>query len=867
MKRPLCHLAILLTAVVYLYLEFFSSGFFYDVPADKNGAYVTLTGKVWSKTFKPGFDGKLFPVIDIIPTKKSKSSFELVECFFEAEEAELPSIGEYVEVSGKLKVFEPPTNPGEFDSRLYYSTLKISYRITGARMSARGGKKNAYRETLFEIRMQLERALDSVLDKGDSSVMKAMLLGDKAYMEDEIKDMYRSSGIMHILAVSGLHISIIGMGLYRMIRKLTGKMSDVMERYFPVRSSGTTKVSYTLLTLFDRVLPVAVSVVFMYSYGVMCRMGTSSFRAIMMFALRLFAPVFGRTYDILSALSLSEILLVLDQPLYLYNSGFLFSFGAVVGIAVIYPCLKSAVGVGKSSRMKFADDRIPITAAFLNKLLDGVLSGLSIAIATLPVYAAFIYAYPVQSILLNLLVIPVMGILMLLGIIAMLLGAASMLLSELLWPGIFSHITESSGGLPEILTLPATDAFFIPGRLSGFAVHIILEFYKWLCSFEGMTRHLTWYMGHSSGWQIVLYTMLICAFVFISEPSEHKEGRRKVKLPGLDAPWQKGVLRGIIPAAAILVLTFHVNPDLEIDMIDVGQGDAIVVRCGPKSMLIDGGSTTRKKVGRYQIIPFLKYNGIGELETVVITHEDEDHISGIFEVLDDMEKGGITVRSMLLPEIDNKSKGDNYKQLEKRSKELGIPISYINSGERFSLGDADFFCMNPRKGMYTEGANEYSTVLYMEYVNNTPGLWNSPKREEPGSGTRRTFTALFTGDVEGQGQTYLVEELRRLRHTANDTSDILKDESGIDLLKVAHHGSRYTTDEEFLRLLHPAAAVISCGRDNTYGHPHEEVLERLNNMGSDIYRTDMDGCIRICFNGKNAQFYHFFISKYIQFGS
>ncbi len=710
-----------------------------------DGSYQTLIGRVQSKEVRRSYQGEFLPVIYIVPTEQISKHSKLIQCYLESGDEALPAIGEYIEVSGKVKTFSAPTNPGEFDSRLYYSTLKISYRLTGAKILKVGGEPNRYREALYKTRRFLESSLDRALSEQDSAIMKAMLLGDKAFMYEETKDMYKDNGIMHILAVSGLHISMIGMGLYELLRKL-----------------GLNKVVTTLF-------PIA----FMYSYGIMCGMGTSSFRAICMFALRLFAPVVGRTYDVLTGLSLAEILLLLDQPLYMYNSGFLFSFGAVIGMTVIRPALSfEAILEGVTSeKMKFADDEISFAKEILIKLSDGLTSGGSVFLATLPVYASFYYTYPLHSILLNLAVIPLMGILMLLGIITMFLA-------------IFG------GAL---------------GVIPGMAVHIILSLYRLLGSSEGIIRGSTWYMGHSQKWQVLIYIALVAAFVWLSD---------KDNLP----PLKMSVTRVLILAAAVFALTFHVKPDLEIDMVDVGQGDGIVISCGGRHMLIDGGSTSTKNVGKYRIIPFLKYKGIGKLDAVVMTHEDEDHISGILDIMDDMEKGGIWIDRLFLPEVSTSSQGENYDLLEKRAGELRIPIDYINTGESFSLSGATFICLNPERGMMTEEPNAYSTVLYMKYGE---------------------FTALFTGDVENEGLTNVKEALKSLWSGGGEYPD------NVTLLKVAHHGSKYTTDKEFLDLTRPRLSLISCGVGNSYGHPHEEVLQRLENIGSAIYRTDESGMVTV----------------------
>ncbi len=786
MKRPLCHLAILLTAAVFIYLELFgpcavNSGALapYRSPSSdsvsagecvpSDGDYIVVTGKVQNKEFKKGTGSDHIPVIYIIPTDHNISDFSMVQCYMDTDIGNLPAIGEYVQIGGKVRYFSSPTNPGEFDSRLYYSTLKISYRISNGTIKRSGGRADMYREFLFNVRMYLERALDSSLSEQDSSIMKAMLLGDKAYMDEDIKQLYKNSGIMHILAVSGLHISIVGLGIYRLIKKLGG----------------------------GKIISAVIPIFVMYSYGSMCGMGTSSFRAICMFTLRMLAPIFGRTYDVLSALALSGILLLLDQPLYVYNSGFLFSFGAVIGITVLLPCLKVHGNEYAEAEMKFTDDKKSRVIMLMEKIVSGLLSGISVGVVTLPVYSRFYYTYPVHSVFLNLFVIPLMGFLMVCGIICMFLSVVSSFLGAI--PGIF--------------------------------VHLILSFYKFMCSSVFFNRNLTWYMGQAQKYRVVIYVALVVIFVLVSKILENEKMRDRLKkyLSGISGGKMSiktvEIIRYFVLILAVFILTFTKEAKIEIDMVDVGQGDGIVISSKGEHILIDGGSTSKKNVGKYQIIPFLKYKGIGTIDGIVLTHEDEDHLSGIMDILDDMEKGGLLVKELIMPDVSSISRGENYHKLEKRALELGVTVRYISAGMKFNAGNADFICINPKDGMVSSGANEYSTVLFMEYKDNNG-----------------RFTALFTGDVEGEGQ----EDIKKIiRANTGQFEDLT-------LLKVAHHGSMYTTDMEFLEMLNPRIALISCGKDNRYGHPHLELIERLEKVGAKIYRTDEVGEINVRIENGNV---------------
>ena len=816
MKRPLCLLAILVTVAVVFYLNIFTS-----VNTDNTGvadmSHVELYGKVQNKELKKIYTGEMISVIYLVPLEKEKKDFEMVQCYLDPSSEIVPSIGQFVLVSGKVKVFSKPTNPGEFDSHLYYSTLKISYRINDAKVLKLGGSSDPYREKLYNVKLYFEQVLDRVLKEQDSAIMKAMLLGDKVYLDEETKEMYKNSGGAHLLAISGLHISLIGMGLYELLKRIMLITAQALAVFWKRIFTGKNNTALgnrlsRYLTIMVMIMPAFIAVFFMISYGIMCGMGTSSFRAICMFMLRLMAPIAGRSYDVLSSLALAEILLLLDQPLYLLNSGFLFSFGAVFGITVVKPVFCPMTSAGSDNKMRFADDNKRqgvIKRSFINltlKARDGLQTGLSIAIVTLPVYSVYYFTYPVHSVILNLILIPLMGSLMMAGVSAMFLGALSDILG------------------------------FIPGII----VHVILLFQKVISSSEEVNGRFTWYMGHSGKIQVMFY--IVCLFAFLAmaygpknRPTKLKDKKaaRIVQLKGMpdifkDSKMISELLRYGILLLGIVVLTFHKSPDMEISLLDVGQGDGIVVSSAGHNILIDGGSTTRKNVGKYQIIPFLKYKAIGTLDAAIVTHEDEDHISGLLEIMDDMEKGGIRVRKLILPEIAEDSRGENYHLLMRRAAELGIPVLYINKGESFNIGNATFTCLNPALGMGASGANEYSTVLFMEYKN---------------------FTALFTGDVEGEGQEYLKSVIRSNPNRY----------ANLSLLKVAHHGSRYTTDSEFLELVHPKAALISCGLNNTYGHPHGELLERLGAMGTVIYRTDQGGCIAVTVEKTGIK-----VSKYIK---
>ena len=761
MKRPLCLITIVIAAAVFLYLELFSDNLLSDTSGEIDGGHISICGTVSFREYRKDYIGNVLPVLYLIPDNGEYSgNLKYIQCYMSSSEGYIPSIGEKIKVEGRVKAFMPPTNPGEFNSLLYYSTLKISYRLTGAQVLGASGEMDRVKEYLCRIRFFLERSLDRALEPRDSAMLKAVLLGDRAYMDEELKELYKQCGIIHILSVSGLHISIMGMGIYELLRKI--------------------RVNQNLAGL--------LSIGFIYLYGTMCGMGTSPFRAILMFSLRMLAPMLRRTYDILTALGLAGLLLLISQPLYLYNSGFLFSFGAVIGIAYLRQSLLPVFLEKKWKMHLVTDDEEKRWQKVIYFCTESLISSLAIFIVTLPVYASSYYTYPVYGFMLNLLIIPLMIPFMIVGFICLVLAAISSKLA--LIPGIVVHV------ILEGISLSCEAMRGIPGK--------------------------TWYIGHTDHIKITIYLAIILAYPLISDMVKKRlSGKKKITA-------QRRLLyeaaRYAVLIGAMVILLFSIKAPVTVTALDIGQGDAIVLEVENKTMLIDGGSTSEKQIGKYKLIPFLQYEGIGYIDIAVMTHEDTDHISGLLELMDDMEKGGIAIGNLMLPGIPESLKGDNYHELESRASKLNIPITYICEGKKLVIPgtSAELICLNPDPHISYEGANEYSTVLYMRYGD---------------------FSALFTGDVEGAGQENLKENI----------ASAGGEYSGLTLLKVAHHGSEYTTDEEFLNMVRPKIAVISCGKDNSYGHPHRALLERLNSLGAGIYRTDESGAIRIETNGKNCK--------------
>lgn len=259
---------------------------------------------------------------------------------------------------------------------------------------------------------------------------------------------------------------------------------------------------------------------------------------------------------------------------------------------------------------------------------------------------------------------------------------------------------------------------------------------------------------------------------------------------------------------AIVTSDLDVSGDnLEVHFIDVGQAESILVKKGNESMLIDAGNNSDGEL----VVDYIKKQNINKLKYVIGTHPHADHIGGLDDVIDTFE-----VEKIIMPNAVTNTK--TFEDVLDSIKNKGLSITKAKVGNSYELNGAVFTILAPNQEKY-KSLNDYSVVIKL--VNG-----------------KNSF--LFTGDAEELSE-----------------KEILKNDKGrlkSDVLNVGHHGSITSTSETFLDAVDPKFAVISAGKDNSYGHPHKEILERLNDKGIEIYRTDLQGDIIVISDGDTIKF-------------
>ncbi|MCM1245113.1 MAG: DNA internalization-related competence protein ComEC/Rec2 [Roseburia sp.] len=351
-------------------------------------------------------------------------------------------VGNIVRVQGKYSTFQKASNPGEFDEYAYYTGKGISGRVLASSFEVKDAGYDPVRHGLYMLRQRAMENLRSVMTDEDAGVLGAMILGDKTFLSAETKELYQQSGVGHMLAISGLHISLIGAGLFFFLRSYV----------LPMKKA------------------VIVTVVFLLLYGQFTGFPVATTRAVLMMCCALFARYVGRSYDALSAISLSGIVTLLQEPAQLFQCGFLLSYTAIAGILLFSPVWERL------------DDRKPF--------LKTVVSGISVFFITLPVMLWFFYEICPYSVAANLILLPFLSLLIGVGI----LGCA------------VTFFWQAGGGF-----LLST-------------AHYILKFYEFVCSLIERLPFSRMIVGRPSLFLIVAYYAVLVLIVYFYMKCEKGKG-------------------------------------------------------------------------------------------------------------------------------------------------------------------------------------------------------------------------------------------------------------------------------------------------------------------------------------------------------
>jgi len=709
------------------------------------------------------------------------------------EDTALPDVhaGDELSVLAQARLPQVFRDAGAFDRRAYLAQQNVHLLATlrASALLERGAVAPASIHTLVaRLRARLRAKLSELYPGAPrtAAILRAMLLGDRSFVDREESADFQKTGVFHVLVVAGLHVGALTIFVFWLGRKLR----------------------------LPRLLATMILLATLLAYVAVVEQRAPVLRAGLMAGIVVLAGFFYRRLEVLNSAAVAAVILLLAKPAALFDASFQFSFlamGCIAGIAL--PWLERHVqpyvsalrawrdvtsdGAFSAKQVQFRLDlrdwvdaltKRPWMSELITTGLRWSLLGVELVVVSivlqlgmLPMMARDFHRIPLQGPAVNLLAVPLTGVIVPLGFLT--LGSA------MIWPT-----------LGRALAWPL-------GWLVGIQSHVV----AW---FAGMA-HGSYRIPGPPVWVTVVFFasgVVLAAFLRI------ENGKWR---------WLKWAATACGIAAALVIATFPFPPrvergKLEVDVLDVGQGDSILV-VSPKgsTLLVDGGGrfagfrgqeeAPGPDPGEEAVSAYLWSRGIRGLDAVALTHAHQDHIGGLAAVLENF-----SVRQLWL---SRETLSPALARLKEEAAQKHILVEHELRGQKFDWDGVQVEFLWPQIAP-TEVApapkNNDSLVMRLQF------------------GER---SVLLPGDAEKQAEYAMLNE--------DDP-----DELHADVLKVGHHGSKNSTMPEFLERVAPKVAIISAGEGNPYGHPSGELLDRLEQRRVRILRTDEQGEISTLTDGK-----------------
>lgn len=705
----------------------------------------------------------------------------------------LPLPGQICSVKGHFLELSPATNEGEFSLPSYYKGEGISGVFQAKTIELVRGESSPFAKELFTLKQSLGNRIDALFPEETAGFLKSLFLGERSGITLSEKNLYQSAGISHILAISGLHLSLLGGFFYRLLRKI--KLSSLLS---------------SLITSF-----------FLFSYFLFTGSSHSAFRALFMLFLRFAAIQLGKGKDLLSQLSFALLFLLWLNPLSLYSIGMQCSFFTLFVFFLLEErpgkavrkkkekalskiCKKHALGFSKhpSLLLKFP--------AYLSKFIPCLLSTLPhrlqgsflFYLALLPLFSLTQFSFPLYAPLLNLLLLPFLPFFFLLGAVSI----------------FFSYLPEQDFLLLRLLSFS-----------SRFLLNLLFQIFHLFMEKSLALPFSQILLGKMHALSVIFYFLFLYLLFFFPKAKS---------------------LSLLLSLGFLLSLPLYLPKppkELEIAALDVGQGDGFVLRKGALVFTIDNGSTSKNLFPEQIFFPYCKAKRIQHIDYALLTHCDRDHISGIQALLE--KNPSISLSHLILPA--SALQDHRYDLLKRLAYNHGADVSYWQKGDELVFSEQGIClsakktawaenpstskkrgpdtkghqlhirCFYPNDSTYIEEANAHSIGCLLEYGH---------------------FRMLFTGDMPKESEEALLENCRE-----TEASPI------VDVLKLAHHGSKTSSCPSFLSETRAKFALFSYGKKNRYGHPHKSTVENCKKYRLFPLETAKLGEILIKTNGEQFE--------------
>ncbi|MHB8063347.1 MAG: DNA internalization-related competence protein ComEC/Rec2, partial [Ruminiclostridium sp.] len=615
------------------------------------------------------------------------------------------------------------TNPGGFDYKRYLASIGVSgtvYLRNSSDIDVIGIQSGGWLHKLgFKIKKSVLNIVEYCLDKNQAGLLSGMIIGYKDGLDENAFSAFSKAGLTHIMVASGMNVAFIILPLAFIFKKL--------------QLGNFTSSIFTILVL----------ILFVFVTG----FSASVVRAVIMGIMILLGKIIMREADIYTSISAAAIILLTLNPYTLYDIGFQLSFFATVSLVMFYPRLKELID----------HKHIP------NIVADTLAATIAAQIGVVPITLYYFNNFSTISILSNLLVVPIVQIITIIGFIMVFVGIVNIHAAVLI-----GYINNSFLSFVLFVTEYTSKIPYASLKLPTPSLGLIIFYYiAILYIFKGRK-----FLKSKQGFKYVKYLCIALIVLII-------------------------VVKNLIPKP------------LEITFLDVGQGDSAFIRTahGTKILIDGGGRAAGTKstfdIGESVMVPYILDQGTKKIDIVIATHGHADHTEGLEAILQEMSIGMV-----ILPDTD----GKGFEKILKICNDKRITIVECKKGDIIRLDKETVFdVLSPlqfeKDSLSQQSLNDSSLVLKLKYKN---------------------VRALFTGDSEIPVEQRMLEE-------GLDLSS--------DLLKVGHHGSNGATSEEFINKVKPKYAVASLGENNNFGHPSQFVVDRLEERGVLLLRTDERGAI------------------------
>jgi competence protein ComEC len=542
-------------------------------------------------------------------------------------------IGNRIQIVGNILKPRNERNPGEYDYEKYLNGKGIVaianiYKTDDVKFISK--EVSVYKNTIHQIRKMLDEQITSLHNKTTAGLLRGLLLADRGSIDYAIKNEFVNSGVVHVLSVSGLHVGYIVLIFL---------------------------VVFNRFNIFTRYTLTLIGLLF---YLIITGADAPVFRSTVMAVALLAAPAMGREYNSLNALSLSAFVILLINPNELFNPSFQLSFSAILSLILIYPPMKRAV------------DNMQIKIKWLNWFLIFCVTSLSAQIGTLPFTLTYFHRLSVSALLANLVVIPVSGAIVALGIFTLFVST------------LFSWFGSIFASANELLTYVM---YFFVRLLGGDKYSYIL-------------------INQFSVFDAILFYLILALVFFIFKMFVS----RNAKFVGI-------TLSVVLWIMLMRLDNYEMMPknSLSVMHIDIGQGDAALIKFpNGKTALIDAGEATEYfDNGERVILPLMDKLGIDTIDYGFISHVDSDHYKGFLSIINKHR-----VRQIYKPKLDPKLQKDI--DLENYLRANGVPFKYY-SKEIIPIGNSCIYVLNDTTNHYFESlsSNDQSGILKLVYGNNS----------------------------------------------------------------------------------------------------------------------------------------------------